>query len=213
MEKKKAIIWDLDGTLLDSYDEIVSSVLLTLEHFGIEKEGEIKEIRKYMIRYSVKKYFMKIERKTGISLMDLHDRFEEYHHSKYMEVKAMPHAIEILQYLKDRGIPSFVFTHRTFSTLPILKNLNMLSYFEEVLTISEDFPRKPDPKAIRYLIEKYSLDPAYTWYAGDRELDMEGGKNAGIKTILYTSSKDVDVVSGLEDHVVTDLMDIAEIVG
>ena len=212
MEKKKAIIWDLDGTLLDSYDEIVSSVLLTLEHFGIEEEGEVKEIRKYMIRYSVKKYFMKIEERTGISFMELHDLFESYHHTKYMEVTAMPHAMEILKYLKEHGIPSFVFTHRTFSTLPILKNLNMLPYFEEVLTISEEFPRKPDPKAIRYLIDKYSLDPEHTWYAGDRKIDMEGGRNAGIKTILYQSTKDYQPVSGLEDYVIRDLMDIARIV-
>ena len=147
MEKKKAMIWDLDGTLLDSYDEIISSVILTLEDYGLM--GDIKEIRKYIIRYSVKKYFMKIEEKTGVSFMELHDHFEKYHHAKYLEVTAMPHAMEILQYLKDHGIPSFVFTHRTFSTLPILKNLNMLPYFEEVLTIGEDFPRKPNPQAIR----------------------------------------------------------------
>ena len=55
MEKKKAMIWDLDGTLLDSYDEIISSVILTLEDYGLM--GDIKEIRKYIIRYSVKKYF------------------------------------------------------------------------------------------------------------------------------------------------------------
>ncbi len=209
MEKKKAMIWDLDGTLLDSYDEIISSVILTLEDYGLM--GDLKEIRKYIIRYSVKKYFMKIEEKTGISFMELHDHFEKYHHAKYLEVTAMPHAMEILQYLKEHGIPSFVFTHRTFSTLPILENLKMLPYFEEVLTIGEDFPRKPNPQAIQYLLDKYSLDPGRTWYVGDRKLDMECGKNAGIKTILYLSSKDNGVISGQEDHVITDLMDIAEI--
>ncbi len=144
--------------------------------------------------------------------MELHDLFERYHHTKYMEVTAMPHAMEILQYLKDHGIPSFVFTHRTASTLPILKNLNMLPYFEEVLTIGEDFPRKPNPQAIRYLLDKYSLDPQCTWYVGDRKLDMECGKSAGIKTILYLSSKDYGVITGQEDHVITDLMDIAEVI-
>ena len=209
MEKKKAMIWDLDGTLLDSYDEIISSVILTLEDYGLM--GDLKEIRKYIIRYSVKKYFMKIEEKTGISFMELHDHFEKYHHAKYLEVTAMPHAMEILQYLKEHGIPSFVFTHRTFSTLPILENLKMLPYFEEVLTIGEDFPRKPNPQAIQYLLDKYSLDPDRTWYVGDRKMDMECGKNAGIKAILYLSSKDKEVISGQEDHVITDLMDIAEI--
>ena len=204
--KKNAFIWDLDGTLFDSYDEIVSSVLLTLEHFGIEEDE--KEARRYMVLYSVKKYFMKIENETGIPYTELKSLFESFHHSRYMEVTAMPHATEILQYLQDHGHLSFVFTHRTSSTLPILRNLNMLSYFTEVVTIGEGFARKPDPQAVRYLLEKYSLDPEYTWYVGDRKIDMECGRNAGIKTILYLPAGNSAEPSGLEDYVIKDLMDI-----
>lgn len=209
MNKKYAFIWDLDGTLFDSYDEIVSSVFLTLEHFGIEEDEA--EARRYMVLYSVKKYFMKIESETGIPYAELDSLFEKYHHSRYLEVTAMPHATEILQYLQDHGNPNFVFTHRTSSTLPILRNLNMLSYFTEVVTIGEGFARKPDPQAVRYLLEKYSLDPEYTWYVGDRKIDMECGRNAGIKTILYLPAGNSAEPSGLEDLIIMDLMDIVHV--
>jgi len=210
MQKKYAFIWDLDGTLLDSYDEIVSSVLLTLEDFGIIKEAP--EVLSYVIRYSVRKYFHKIEQETGIPYSDLDPLFQSYHHSKDGEVKAAAHSLEILEYLNSRGIPSFVFTHRERSTIPILSRLGMLPYFSEVLKTEDGYARKPDPQALCYLIDKYDLDPACTYYVGDRAIDIQCGKNAGIGTIMYIPSTSPGNPCGLEDYVISDLMEIRDLI-
>ncbi len=211
MNKKSAFIWDLDGTLLYSYEEIVSSVILTLDRFGIKKEED--QVLPCLIRYSVKEYFSCIEEEYGIPFQSLDDLFQKFHISKYPEVTAAPHAMDILDSLKKQGIPSFVFTHRgRNTTLPILEHLDMLSYFEEILCTDDGFARKPDPQAVSYLLDKYSLDPARTYFVGDRKKDMECGKNAGIKTILYLPSYSVGEASGDEDYVIRDFPEILRII-
>ena len=210
MQKKYAFIWDLDGTLLDSYDEIVSSILLTLDRFGIKKEAP--RVLSYVIRYSVRKYFRQIELETGIPYEELDPVFQDYHHSKYKEVKAAPHSMEILKYLTGQGIPSFVFTHREKSTIPILSRLGMLPYFREVLKTEDGYARKPDPQAIHCLIRKYDLDPAYTYYVGDRVIDIQCGKNAGIGTIMYIPPSGPGEPCGLEDYVISDFLEIRDLI-
>ena len=210
MQNKYAFIWDLDGTLLDSYDEIVSSIILTLDRFGIKIED--REVLSYVIRYSVRKYFGRIEEETGIPYAELDAVFQGYHHSKFREVKAAVHSMEILDYLKSKGIPNFVFTHREASTLPILDRLNMLPYFTEILRTEDGYARKPDPQAILYLLDKYDLDPSYTYYVGDRAIDIRCGKNAGIGAIVYLPSGSPGEPSGLEDYVISDLLGIRDIV-
>lgn len=59
MKNTKAFIWDLDGTLLDSYEIIVSSLYENYKEYGIELNKE--DIHKHVIRYSVSSFIQKME--------------------------------------------------------------------------------------------------------------------------------------------------------
>ena len=52
-----------------------------------------------------------------------------------------------------------------------------------MVTSANGFARKPQPEAIEYLVEKYDLDKASTYYVGDRRIDVEAAENAGVKSI------------------------------
>ena len=88
----------------------------------------------------------------------------------------------------------------------------MKAYFREILTSQSGFARKPDPEGLRYLIEKYGLDPACTFYVGDRRLDMDCAVNAGITGILYSAPGCVDISGGAEKHIIRDLLEIPPII-
>ena len=60
----------------------------------------------------------------------------------------MKNGLEILKYLKEQGIHSYVFTHRGVSTEPVLRNLGIYDYFDEVVTSINQFKRKPDPEVL-----------------------------------------------------------------
>ncbi|GGI65123.1 hypothetical protein GCM10011482_07770 [Enterococcus alcedinis] len=90
---------------------------------------------------------------------------------------------EILLWTKQNNVQNYIYTHKSDVANTILKDLNIASFFVEVVTSSYEFKRKPDPQAIEYLIEKYNLDKRKTYYIGDRLLDIEVAIYANINSI------------------------------
>ena len=208
---KTAFIWDLDGTLLDSYKVIVPCLQRTLQEFGIDTDE--KEINQDLIDYSLGVFLSKIEKRTGVPTEAIRKRFSEINDSQAMNVTATENAAEILQFLKSRGIPNYVYTHKGRTAGPVLKNLNLYDFFDDMITGLDGFPKKPDPAAINYLVEKYGLDKDSTYYVGDRTLDIACANNAGIKSIMYIPESSVASANGTETHLVKDLLEIKKIIG
>lgn len=205
-----SLIWDLDGTLLDSYDVIVSSLYEIYFENGIKLDKQ--QILQEIIDESVAEFIKKMEEKYNISFEPLKKRYSEISHSKVMNIVAMEHAIEILELLKNKGIKNYVFTHRGVTTERVLKNTGLYPYFDEIICSLDGFPRKPDPKALNYLIDKYHLDRDNTYYVGDRSIDIECANNAHIKSILFISKRSVGRATNKESFVVKDLLDIEKLV-
>ena len=210
MSQGYTLIWDLDGTLFDSYKVIIPSMKQTLEEYGIAMEEE--EILHHAILSSLGDLMKKIEDAYGISAEDLNRRSMELRDSRMHEITAAPYAPEILAYLKEKGVANHIFTHRGQSTLPILQHLGIDRYFDEIITAVDGFPRKPEPDAIFYLMKRYELDSARTYYVGDRQIDMECARRAGIGCILYLPSYSVGKASGIEDYVISDFRELKDII-
>ena len=206
---KKAIIWDLDGTLLDSYDVIVESICFAFAEFGIPYNKE--EIHSVAIQSSIKALFAEKERNYNVDVSLLQRRYSEISGSKYQLIKAEKQAYEALQLLSEKGYEHYVFTHRGKTTIPVLDHLHMTSYFRQIITSQHGFQRKPHPEGLLHLIEENELEPGNTYYVGDRKLDMLCAKNAGIPGILYMPEGSFDV-AGEETYVVKELLDILRIV-
>ena len=208
--EKAAFIWDLDGTLLDSYGIIVSSLHKTYRKFGVELDRD--DIHKEVIRSSVGDYISKLEKTTGLPANNIKEMVSENNDTEQLNIKPIKNAAEVLEYLKSRHIPSYVFTHKGRSTQTVLKNIGLYDFFDEIITGKDGFPRKPDPAAINYLIDKYNLEKACTFYVGDRSLDVECAANAGIKSILYLPENSPAKPTGKETFIVKDLLDIRKII-
>ena len=207
---KQAFIWDLDGTLLDSYKIIVDSLYQIYLEKGIKLDK--KEILFDVINESVSYFIKKMESIYGIPFDDLKDRYSIISGAEKLNIKAMNHALEILKFLKDKGIPNYVFTHRGKTTESVLKNIEMFSYFDEIVNSLNAFPRKPNPDGLNYLIDKYHLDKENTYYVGDRPIDIKCANNAGVKSILYIPTDGVAKPTGKETLVIHDLFEIKQIV-
>ena len=202
-------IWDLDGTLLDSYDIIVDSLYKTYLEFGTELDKN--EIRREVIRYTVGAFITKTEKSTGLQYDAVRKRFSEINDSQKLNIKPMLHAAEILHYLKSQGSRNFVFTHKGKSAEPVLRNTGLYDYFEEIVTGVDGFPKKPDPSALNFLVQKHGLDRNKTFYVGDRRIDIECAVNAKIKSILFLPENNVTEPTGDECYIVSDLLEIKAI--
>ena len=207
---KTAVIWDLDGTLFDSYGVIVDSIFQTFQENAILMSMD--EIHQHAINFSIRSLFKKVEGDWNVSAEFLHQRYGQISRDKYLDIVPMADAMETLRALSEKGVEHYVFTHRGKTTIPVLENLNMTDFFREILTSQSGFPRKPDPEAIVYLITKYGLDPEHTYYIGDRSIDMECASNAGINGILFLPEGSIDVSGNRECAVVKHLLALTDLI-
>ena len=202
-------IWDMDGTLIDSYTAIVSTIKEIFEALGVELDPA--EIRQHVTKYSVGSYIDMVEKRTGRSVSQMSDLFSRIEEEKNREITLIRNVAEILDHLGRHGHRNFVFTHRGPSTFEILKRCGIEDCFTEIVTKLNGFPRKPEPDGLIYLIEKYGLDRESTFYVGDRFIDMECAANAGIGGILYRPEGSFTDPIGTEKYIIKDFLEMKEI--
>ncbi|MBW1626970.1 HAD-IA family hydrolase [Enterococcus faecium] len=197
----KNYIWDFDGTLFDTYPAMVDGAWQALKDFGISMDK--KEIYFKMKKYSTSYLINEL----NLNAREFNELFHRYEKESTEVSRPFPETKQVLEMLKDNGGRHFILTHRlTESTWGLLKEHRLAHLIEEVVGIDQDFPRKPDPASLNYLIDTFHLERTDTMMIGDRRLDIEAGKNAGVATCLY----DIDHFLGEipADYVVGNLNEI-----
>ena len=184
--QEMAFIWDLDGTLLDSYEAILSGIEETYAQFSIPFDKE--KVRDFILKYSVQDLLVQVAEERGLDADRLNQVRAQSLAEKNAQVILMPGAREVLAWANQQGIEQFVYTHKGDNAFTILENLGLAHYFTEILTNQSGFARKPSPEAAIYLLDKYGLNPQQTYYIGDRTLDIEFAQNSGIQSINFLAS-------------------------
>ena len=184
--QKTAFIWDLDGTLLDSYEAILLGIEETFGQFSIPYDKE--KVREFILKFSVQDLLEKVAEKRKLDVEVLNQVRAQNLAEKNAQVVLMPGAREVLDWADETGIQQFVYTHKGDNALTILRDLGLESYFTEILTSQSGFARKPSSEAATYLLGKYQLDSEKTYYIGDRTLDVEFAQNSRIQSINFLES-------------------------
>ncbi|CYU34063.1 TPA: HAD-IA family hydrolase [Streptococcus suis] len=196
-------IWDLDGTLLDSYEAILAGIQETYQEYVLPFDRA--EVRKFILRYSVKDLLVRDADKYGLDSDELNRVRATSLKEKNTQIPLMAGAVEILNWTAEQGIQNFVYTHKSDNAFQVLEDLGVRHHFTEILTSDSGFARKPSPEALLFLIEKYGLDKENTYYIGDRLLDVETAVNAGIHSINLQ-------IDGVEQNwKIVSLLDIKQI--
>ena len=201
--QKTAFIWDLDGTLLDSYEAILSGIEETFGQFSIPYDKE--QVREFILKFSVQDLLEQVAEERKLDVEVLNQVRAQSLAEKNAQVVLMPGARDVLAWAEESGIQQFVYTHKGDNALTILRDLGLESYFMEILTSQSGFARKPSPEAATYLIDKYQLNHDNTYYIGDRTLDVEFAQNSGIQSINFLES----IYEG--NHRIQALVDISHI--
>ncbi|HEM3561629.1 TPA: HAD-IA family hydrolase [Streptococcus suis] len=196
-------IWDLDGTLLDSYEAILAGIQETYEQYELPFDRE--EVRKYILRYSVKDLLVRDADKYGLNSDELNRVRATSLKEKNTQIPLMTGARDILDWTVEQGIQNFVYTHKSDNAFQVLEDLGVRHHFTEILTSDSGFARKPGPEALLFLIDKYGLEKEHTYYIGDRLLDVETAVNAGIQSI----NLEIDGIK--ENKKITNLQEIVEL--
>ena len=205
-ENMAAYIWDLDGTLLESYGVIVEGARTAAQEAGLADTAE--EVLKGVKQASVSAYMRDAGVRAGIPFERMMERYRFHVHALDGRITLVDGAAETLERLRREGAAHYVYTHRGASSRPILERLGILGFFRDVVTAEMKLRPKPSGDGVKYLLEKYGLDPADTWYVGDRALDVLCAKDAGVKALLYLEPDSVVSPTGAEDRIVRSLREI-----
>jgi phosphoglycolate phosphatase-like HAD superfamily hydrolase len=178
------IIWDLDGTLFDTYPAISKAFKAALNDFGKDAPLDwIEELAKVSLSHCVKtladKYQLDEDR-LGNAFGD------HYDFMKPEEQPLFPEVITICQYIYSIGGKNVIVTHRgQKGTIKLLSANHLADYFAGYITGNDDYPRKPDPAAFEAIIKLHNLNKEETITVGDRDIDILAGKAAGVFTCLF----------------------------
>jgi len=185
MSKIKAIIFDLDGTLIDSVTDLVNSVNHTLGRLDLPHHTR-EEIKSF-VGDGVQKL---IKRSLGSTHMDKFAEcfaifMEHYGQHCTDNTRLYPGVAETIPLLAKKFTLGVLTNKSVAFSNNILKTLRIHTYFKEVLGGDSLSTKKPDPAGIFYLADKWSMDPVNEMImVGDHATDIEVGQRAGCKTVF-----------------------------
>jgi len=184
--KPDAILFDLDGVLVDSFDAWLASLN---DSFTILKRKEISREEFLEIYWGYDLY-------SNIKRMNLPENVGELCNKKYEEhiekVKIIPNAKQVLEKLKDYKKAIITNTPRS-SAIKVLKKFYIYKEFDFVLTSDDVRIAKPDPEIVLKSCRKLKIDPRKALLIGDTESDVNAGKAAGCKVIGINIDADYKV--------------------
>jgi len=172
----KAIIFDLDGTLLDTLQDLAFSVNAILRKKGF-KTHPVDNYR-YFVGEGIE---MLVQRAFPANIIDNSDIpayvkevKEEYSRRWSEHTRPYPGVPEMLDFLQERRIPKAIFSNKPheFTTITV-ETLLPAWDFTAVCGIQEGVRRKPDPKGALLIAEKMQLEPEQIVYLGDTNTDMQ----------------------------------------
>ncbi len=185
---KRAFIWDLDGTLLDSYDAILAGLEETYATYQLPFDRA--SIKDYILKHSVQDLLVAVAEEYHLDVTDLNHRRAESLAEKNAQVLLMDGArdVPILGH-KKLELSSLSIPIRGENAFVILRDLGLESFFYRDFDQSKWFcPASLTQKPLRYLMEKYGLEPENTYYIGDRSLDIDFARNSQIQSINFLTS-------------------------
>ncbi len=191
--KKEILIFDLDGTILDTIEDIHDALIETLDNYGFPR-FDLNTTKSY-VGDGIKKL---VERAVGKdNFIDEHEKFfrTRYKLRIVNKTKPFPFIIDIIEKLSE-SYPMVILSNKSEEMTDYLVRYFGLDRYFLKWYGGDSFPeKKPSPLPVFELIKNLSLERK-GFFIGDNYTDIECGKNSGLKTVFcrYGYGKLSDVV-------------------
>lgn len=180
---KKAVLFDIDGTILDAKDFVYEARAYALKFHGYELPSE--EVVENATGRAIKEFYhMIVPEADAAELAKTHQEFQE---KNFHLVKPFPNTKKTLKALKKAGFAIAAVSNRTRESLHrSLKISKLIDYFEIVVSAEDVKNPKPHQDHVFAALNFMEVEPGNAYMVGDTEHDILAGKNAKVKTIGVT---------------------------
>jgi phosphoglycolate phosphatase len=184
---KKLVLFDLDGTLVDSEDFIVWSFLEAGRRLGVEVDPE--RVRR-MIGYPLDSVLEEVFEPGSIDLEEFKRVRKRIVEENWRSmVRIFPDVLETLEYLKGKGYILGVASSSVTSRInAFLEFFRLKEFFQVVSGVEEGVRGKPEPDVILRAVARAGVSPRDAVYVGDRVVDCIASRGAGVDFILVERS-------------------------
>ncbi|HEY8355126.1 MAG TPA: HAD-IA family hydrolase [Methylophilaceae bacterium] len=210
----RLVMYDLDGTLLDSVAEIAAALNLALAEFGTDRVDEAR-VRAW-VGHGPARLVETAWRELGmpVPLEPVYESFIRHYRDIVATVcRPYPHVRETLKQVRELGVKQAIITNKDaqFTEL-VLQRLDMAEEFDLVVS-GDSLPiRKPDPGVVRHCLQTLRETSRHSLYVGDSEVDVATAHGAGVTCWLvpygYNGGRDVSLAGA--DRVIADLRELGD---
>lgn len=189
--KNITIVFDLDGTLIDSAPDVCRALNRTLVRYG-RRPHDVEEAKEYLgqgARVLIEMALQKTGTVPPTNVIDsLTSEFlTDYAANPVVDSTVYPGVIRALDELRDRGANLAICTNKpSITTGPVLERFALGSYFSAIVCPDHVENRKPHGDHIRATVEAVNGNLQHAIMVGDSENDIDAAINAGIPSIAVT---------------------------
>lgn len=181
------IIFDLDGTLLNTLADLANSVNYALRCHKL-KERTVNEVRQFLgngIRYLMEHAVGGAV--TGEAFEQVFATFRTHYVAHCLDLtQPYPGIMPLLEELKQRGIKMAIVSNKLHPAVQELAQRFFKGYISSAVGESATVRRKPNPDAVLAALNELGSQPSEAIYVGDSEVDLATAKNAGLPCALVT---------------------------
>ncbi|MDP3646108.1 MAG: HAD-IA family hydrolase [bacterium] len=206
----KAILFDVDGTLLDTTDWILQAYLYVAQcqNEPLPRQLVLHEISLGgTLRGTYLKFF------PTVPFDELREKHREYQDTHMDIVRAFPGVPETLKTLRENGIKLATMTNRLRdSSLKTMEYGGIKQYFDAFCCADDVVNTKPDPEHVYAALRPLGIEPKDAIVVGDTSADIEAGQRAGARTVAISHGAHADVESLKPDYVIHRIEELLPIV-
>lgn len=187
MKKYDAVIFDLDGTLLDTLEDLKDSVNYVMRKYGFP-EHTLEAIRKAVgngIRNLMER---SVPEGTKAEIFEAAFADFKVYYKENCKNKTKPYdgILPLVEKLGEEGYKLAVVSNKNHEAVKELMPFYFGNVFDVVVGAREDMKKKPAPDTTFYALEQLGVKAAQAIYVGDSQVDVETAKNAGLEGIFVT---------------------------
>ena len=183
----RAVLYDMDGTVLDTLEDMADSVNESLSRFGLPPVT-LDKVRRSVGNGARKLIFRVVPEGTDPALTERVLAFYKPWYDAHCNEKTRPYAgvPELMARLKARGVAQAIISNKPDPAVQELARAYFPGLLETAVGESASVRRKPNPDAVLAAVARMGLSVKDCVYVGDTEVDLETARNAGMDCIIVS---------------------------